>query len=382
MRTYPLAILTPTIGLPSETFIRRHIEEVCPDRTVVISEAMAHKGEFWTTAVPALVLKDFQPGIVVRSTRYLARRLGAALPPLEVGAVRRFLLEHGVKVVLGEWLHCSHVWFKVVKDLGIKFFAHAHGSDISEALRDPIWPRAYLDYNESAGIITMSRASKERLVALGLRPELIHVAPYGVNVLPELVSRDPGAKVTCLAIGRMVNKKAPILLLDAFRRAAAKCPQLCLEYVGGGPLLGAAIQYVRASGLDGRVTFHGPKPHSFILQKLKEADIFLQHSITDPETGDEEGLPVAILEAMGHGIAVIATRHAGIPEAVIEGQTGLLVDEWDTKRMADCIVELAADPSQRSRMGVNSWQRAREHFSAERECTDLRRIIGLQPESR
>ena len=63
---------------------------------------------------------------------------------------------------------------------------------------------------------------------------------------------------------------------------------------------------------------------------MEAADVLIQHSVVDPATGDEEGLPVAILEGMGCGLPVVATRHAGIPESVVEGETGMLVDEGDS----------------------------------------------------
>jgi glycosyltransferase involved in cell wall biosynthesis len=110
---------------------------------------------------------------------------------------------------------------------------------------------------------------------------------------------------------------------------------------------------------------------------MKEADIFAQHSMVDPDTGDEEGLPVTILEAMAEGLPVVATRHAGIPEEVIEGETGILVDETDVEAMAAGLVELARSPERRQEFGYNGWKRVRTRFSAEYECEKLRELLGL-----
>jgi colanic acid/amylovoran biosynthesis glycosyltransferase len=115
------------------------------------------------------------------------------------------------------------------------------------------------------------------------------------------------------------------------------------------------------------------------LDLMDRADIFLQHSITDPVTGDEEGLPVAILEAMAHSLPVISTIHAGIPEAVLEGTTGFLVRERDTEGMAERIIATAADPDLKNELGENAWRRARDFFSAEREIESLRKIIWAGP---
>jgi glycosyltransferase involved in cell wall biosynthesis len=100
---------------------------------------------------------------------------------------------------------------------------------------------------------------------------------------------------------------------------------------------------------------------------LAESDIFLQHSRRDPATGDEEGLPVAVLEAMSHGLAIVTTRHGGIPEAIEDGATGFLVDEGDYDGMAARIVELARDPALRQELGARARARHAAEFSWEQE---------------
>jgi glycosyltransferase involved in cell wall biosynthesis len=177
----------------------------------------------------------------------------------------------------------------------------------------------------------------------------------------------------------MVGKKAPILLLDAFRRAAEHVPELTLDYIGGGDLLPAAIHYVHAFGLSGRVKLHGNQPSSVVKPMVADADLFLQHSVVDPVSGDEEGLPVAILEAMAQGLAVVTTRHAGIPEAVIDGQSGLLIDEGDVAAMSEAIVCLGRDAAFRQELGRNAWEQAGRNFSWARERERLLKVLGLNP---
>jgi len=111
---------------------------------------------------------------------------------------------------------------------------------------------------------------------------------------------------------------------------------------------------------------------------MAKADIFLQHSVTDPTNGDMEGLPVAILEAMARGLPVVSTRHAGIPEQVVEEQTGILVDEGDVDGMAKGILRLAIDPSLRQRMGQAGHRRALANFMWERNRDELREVMGIR----
>ena len=169
-----------------------------------------------------------------------------------------------------------------------------------------------------------------------------------------------------------------MLFRSAFRQASLVFPNLRLDYVGAGALLPAAKQYIHVFGLDGKVTLHEGLPNQKVQELMREADIFLQHSMTDPDSGDEEGLPVAILEAMAHALPVVSTFHAGIPEAVEQGKTGFLFAEGDFAGMAQGIVDLAKDFELRSEMGSSGWQRAKERFTWEREREDLLNVLGLK----
>jgi glycosyltransferase involved in cell wall biosynthesis len=175
----------------------------------------------------------------------------------------------------------------------------------------------------------------------------------------------------------MIAKKGPVLTMDAFRRALEAYPEMHLDFVGEGELLPAVRQFVEAFALEHDVTVHGGLPSEDVQRLMDAADIFLQHSITDPDTGDEEGLPVAILEAMARSLAVVSTHHAGIPEAVAEGATGYLVKEGDSAGMAERIVTLATDAERRQRMGVAGWERAGAHFTWERERESLLSVMNL-----
>jgi glycosyltransferase involved in cell wall biosynthesis len=256
-------------------------------------------------------------------------------------------------------------------------YAHAHGYDLSSLFLDPLWRSRYADYRQADGLIVVNLPMKARLLSLGIPEDRIHVVPCGVVVPDQPIRRSPGEVVKCLAVGRMVAKKAPLKLLEAFRDASARAPHLYLDYVGAGRLYAEAVQYVEQFDLADRVTLHGGLPNEAVLALMMGADIFLQHSMIDPQTGDEEGMPVAVLEAMAMALPVLSTRHAGIPEAVDHGVTGLLVEECDVRGMAAQLVELAAAPSLREVMGRRAWARVRERFSWDREKTDLQQILGL-----
>lgn len=382
----PLAIFSPHLGALSETFIRRHAQDLLPGGTVIVTRTLdgSYLGN-WTVEVPMIVLDRIPQRVEPNGLRQhmvwsIAHRLGRQTPnclPDYLTVVKQFLKDNNVQVILSEYLDHSLHWLPVAKELGIRFFGHAHGYDISERLCDPKWRIEYPKYNGAGGVITVSHVSRERLIKLGLEAAKVHLIPYGVDVPAEPMRRTEQETVRCLVVGRMVAKKAPILTLDAFRRAAEVCPGLRLDYVGTGELLSAVRQFLLAFNMDHRVTLHGGQPSEMVARLMKQSDIFLQHSMTDPETGDGEGLPVAILEAMAEGLPVISTRHAGIPEAVLDGETGCLVEEGDSIGMAERIIHLVRNPGLRFRLGRTGWQRAKVHFSWEKERSQLLKVLGL-----
>jgi glycosyltransferase involved in cell wall biosynthesis len=375
-----LAVIAPHVGAPSETFIRRHMTDLLPGRTVVVAEtARPPIAGHWSVNSPTLILDE-----AIRSGAW-SNKVGRAVIRLVGGrrvqtrAAERFLRQHRVEVILGEYLDLSLPWLDVAQSLGARFFGHAHGYDVSRSLRDPAWRSAYLRYNDADGVITVSRTSRQRLVELGLDAAKVHSVPCGVDVPAEPPARRRlgHESIRCVAVGRFVAKKAPILALDAFRRAAEALPTLRLDYVGGGELFAAARQFVHAFSLESRVTLHGVQPSETVARLLADADVFLQHSMTDPETGDEEGLPVAILEAMAQAVPVVSTRHAAIPEAVVDSVTGYLVDEGDSGAMSERLVALGRDPTLRLSLGQAGWLRAKRSFSWEVERARLLEILGF-----
>jgi glycosyltransferase involved in cell wall biosynthesis len=296
---------------------------------------------------------------------------------IQLSAVRKFLKTHKPKVLLGEYLDGSLPFLPLSRELGIRFFVHGHGYDLSQKCNDEAVWESYRQYRDAEGVITVNRIQRNRLLSLGLDPRKVHVVPCGVDVPDHTPSRPLSESVHCLAVGRLVPKKAPLLLLEAFRRAAKDFPNLRLEYVGDGPMLPEIKSFVSRLGLEDKVRLRGALPNQEVKALMQKSSLFQQHSITDPVTGDEEGMPVAILEAMGAGLPVVSTLHAGIPDAVIDGETGFLGPEGDVQTMSEYILQLSTNPLLREKMGFEGWRLAKEKFSSVIEVMKLRKIFGL-----
>ncbi len=350
-----------------------------PENTVVLTKQILPKVEStWSVDCPIYKINIGNP-LVQTGMKFLGKKLGQRWGLLkDEKGVRNFLIEQKVDVFLGEFIDSSWPMMRLVRDLGIPFFVHAHGIDLSARYRDPVWKKRYAEYDLADGVIVVNGAMRKRLVSLGVTPSKIHLIPYGVDVPVQSVIRTEDHVVRCFAVGRMVAKKAPLLLLDAFRLALLKQPNLHLDFVGEGEQFSDVLLFITKHGLEEKVTLHGGQGHQVVLELMQKSDIFVQHSITDVMTGDEEGLPVAILEAMSFALPVVSTKHAGIPDAVYDGVNGYLVDEGDVQGMAKHIVSLATDADLRKRLGTAGWQRARDQFSWEVERTSLCQILGLK----
>ena len=118
----------------------------------------------------------------------------------------------------------------------------------------------------------------------------------------------------------------------------------------------------------------GAQSPEVIQEQMRSARCFVQHSIVAP-SGDSEGTPVAIIEAGATGLPVISTRHAGIPDVVLEGETGFLVDEHDVKGMTEHMIRMLNDPQLAGQMGARAQDRIRTTFSREVSLEKLWNII-------
>ena len=383
MRRGRLLVITGTLGQPSETFIRRHVRDLRPGDTVCIARHRYDGSDGWTTEAPTLVLDELAPLSRLGGAEALTRTFALSRPERllrksQADAVSDFLRGHNVAVALGEFLDVTLPFVRLLQSARVPLLAHSHGSDVSFRLRRSWWRRAYGLYSRSERVIAVSEVTKRRLAEETAIPrERIAVIPCGSPIPAGGVApaRD-SHEIHCVAIGRLVAKKDPLGTVAAFLAASKQVPQpMRLTMIGDGPLRHRVEETVRLSGCSERIRVLGSRPHTEVETLLANSDLFLQHSRRDPATGDEEGLPVAVLEAMSHGLAIVTTRHGGIPEAIEDGVTGFLVDEGDYEGMAGRMVELARDRDLRRELGERARSRHSSAFSWERERERLGALL-------
>jgi len=214
-------------------------------------------------------------------------------------------------------------------------------------------------------VLAMSEDMKADLVRIGCPADKIRIHyPNGVNL--KVFSSFPrqataGRNAVILNVAALEERKGQEDLIKAFERVVRHFPSVELRIAGEGPLRSRLEKAIRACGVGDHVRLLGHLPYERLPEELCRADIFCHPSVTS-SAGDKEGIPTIILEAAATGLPVAATRHAGIPEAVVDGVTGFLVGERDPSALAERILQLLRDPSLRLRMGEAGRDHVRERF--------------------
>lgn len=210
--------------------------------------------------------------------------------------------------------------------------------------------------------LALSRHMREGLVAQGCPEGKIRVVPLGVDLSRFRGGRRPArARARVLMVGREVEKKG----FDDGLRACARARELGAELevmVLGTGSAGARPLRALAGSLGLEVAW--PEPRSPVAEAMAEADILLVPSRTARD-GDQEGTPTVICEGSAAELPVVATRHAGIPEQVEDGASGLLADERDVEGLAGQLVRLAQSADLRRALGERGRQKMLAEYSLE-----------------
>lgn len=324
------AIATGEYHLGGETFINRHIEHLFGGNTVVVCGRFHGDnpyGKSYFARRDGLSSRD----ILVAPWWLLRNRLQHGTSRLPFGeakdALTRFFREESVDIILAEFGTQALALAPLANGLGIPIFTYFRGTDASKAIRTERMRAAYRKMMPRlAGVFSVSQFLLDNLKRYGITHSNSHVIPSGVDV--RRFAPQDKVPLSFLAVGRFVEKKAPLITLRAFADATETLPKARLDFIGDGPLLEPTRALSEELGITKKVRFHGAQPHDTVRDRLMSTQFFLQHSVT-ARNGNTEGLPTAIQEAMACGCITISTRHAGIPEAIDEGETGFLVDEQD-----------------------------------------------------
>ena len=173
--------------------------------------------------------------------------------------------------------------------------------------------------------------------------------------------RNPADPAVIVSVGRLVAKKGYDDLLAALAALPAGL-EWRFVHIGGGPLKSRLADQARKLGIAGRIEWRGRQAQDAVLAALRVADLFVLASRVT-EDGDRDGLPNVLMEAQSQRLACVATDISGIPELVVDGATGRLVEPRNPLALAEAIASLIGDPAARNRLGAAATQRLTEQFS-------------------
>ncbi|MEY2564822.1 MAG: hypothetical protein QOH88_3015 [Verrucomicrobiota bacterium] len=176
-----------------------------------------------------------------------------------------------------------------------------------------------------------------------------------------------------LSVGRLVPFKGFEYLIEACEQLRQRGVHFCCEIVGDGPLRGSLQGRIDDLRLRSLVTLEGALPQDRVLEKLERCDLFAL-ACTSDEKGASDIFPTVILEAMASARPVVSTTMAGVPESVVDRETGLLVPPEESGIFADALETLCRDPDLRARYGAAGRTRVENHFQIE---TTVRPLIEL-----
>jgi colanic acid/amylovoran biosynthesis glycosyltransferase len=246
--------------------------------------------------------------------------------------------------------------------LGIPFSMGAHAYDIYRDGGD-----AFLKEKLSSATFThtTTQANVKYLSSLAPHAKII-LARRGLETFPELIVHLIASQsALLLAVGRLIPKKGYSFLLSACKILKERNFSFHLQIIGEGTERKTLERKIQSLNLSSEVELVGALPHNQVVAAYEKVSVFVHAGIID-SSGDRDGLPNVIPEAMARGVPVISSLCEGAQEAVIHEHTGLLADIQNSQHFADAIMRLHQDSVLRERVIHNAYSWAKENFSIEK----------------
>jgi colanic acid/amylovoran biosynthesis glycosyltransferase len=349
-----IAVVTPSgLDQVNETFILAHARHIENARL------------YYGGKIPYYLENDtvdFNPSSFLDKIK--VKVLGQNPEQIQIKKLISSFRQNKIKAVLAEYGDTGAHMMKVCKEANIPLFVHFHGYDAS---LHTILSKYKSEYEEmfqfATAIFVVSNFMKKKLISLGCPEDKLVLNIYGPN--PRFLDhRNTPDTKKFVAISGFRDKKAPYYTLLAFKKVLEKHPDVRLVWGGSGELKPTTENLAKFYGIDKKIEFKGFLNPDQVFETMQGANCFIQHSII-AENGDTEGTPVAIIEAQAMGVPVVSTRHAGIPDVVLENETGYLCDEHDVHEMAECMLKIIEDPDKTIQLAGNAKSRIMSEFTME-----------------
>jgi glycosyltransferase involved in cell wall biosynthesis len=264
------------------------------------------------------------------------------------------------------------------KRFNLPLIVTLHGYDVtaSRNFRNPL--RGWLQRRQlhalwqgAAQFLCVSEFIRQKALSAGFPGNKLIVHRIGVDTTRFRPPIERAHSNDIVFVGRLTEKKGCEILISAMEQVNRILPEARLLILGHGPLQ-AQLQGLAAQ-LKVNCAFLGRQSHDQVRQTLENARICVVPSVT-AANGDSEGLPMILIEAQALGVPVVATRHAGIPEGIVDGNAGMLSDERDIHGLADNIVRLFADRALHEDLSRRGVDLVRHNFDLHRQTDQLETI--------
>lgn len=331
----------------------------------------------WIVLVPELPVGTSERHIpyALYRRRFFSKWMWPRWIKLAVLIMRIAKQEHVRCVIAGQLLPVGSAVRIACFFLGIPYVISLHGMDLGMAARKfRKFAAARSVLNNARMIIANSSDTLRRARQFTVtehRSALIHPCAS----VPKHISHERSGEhyPILLTVSRLVKRKGIQYCIEALSDIVKVFPSCLYIIAGGGMMRRELMQSVRSRGLERHLRFDGIVSEQCKEELYRICDIFVMTPYED--NGDVEGFGMVYLEANSYGKPVIATRSGGIPDAVIDGKTGLLIEEKNSKAIADAVLHLARDPDFAQRLGTQGYERVKQEFQWSRQADKLQKIL-------
>jgi glycosyltransferase involved in cell wall biosynthesis len=364
-KTINLAIISPQKSAYSETFINAQ------------KELLPFNIYYYYDGIKPMQLEG--KGKLISSKRSdiysyrVKNKLGLTNVVYKDYQIIKSFKENEIDIVLAQYGITGQAMVPICKYLGLPLLVYFYGFDasIKKVIENNNNYKELFSYADKVLCVSNSLAVQLRKIGCNEEKIVVNVASPNdtfIKIKPKI------NRPLFIGVGRFTDKKAPYYTILAFEKVYKEYPEARLKIFGDGPLYNTCVNLVKFLRLEQVIELPGAvKPEQY-LKYYEYCIAFVQHSIT-ADNGDSEGTPVAILEASAAGLPVISTMHAGIPEVIIEGKTGLLVEEHDVEGMANAMRELLEDKALAIELGNAGKERVRRKYNMGIHINKLASII-------
>jgi glycosyltransferase involved in cell wall biosynthesis len=375
----------PTVAFYCATFLKpemlhiyRQITALERVRAIVIAQKRENAGDFPfdpVYRVPKPVM-HFLRRFWYRQVRDVPWQLS----PAEMAALLRVLTANQAHLLQIFFGHIAVHLLPLIRAWRKPVIASFHGADVLVDMDKPAYRRATREMLALVQrVLVRSESLRRAIVNLGCDETKITVVRTGIP-LDQFPFRERtfpscsrGSEWRLIQACRLIEKKGLATTFHAFTSFLARYPKATLTIAGEGPLLEDLRALAARLKIENRVRFPGFVPQEELRKILYASHIFLHPSETGRD-GNQEGIPNSMLEAMASGLPVFATNHGGIPEAIENGVSGILVPERDHQALGRALLDAAQDRSLLSRIAQAGAEAVSRKFDQRQQIRTLEEL--------